>query len=106
MAGIYAPGAQLMLYFRNIVNNIGIPLIPAISHLEAAGLDIHWLRSTKQIFKFILNDRADVTVKNSWITRDQLKKLGLEDKIIELPTLMNLEPEKRIMNSWFTLSSI
>jgi O-antigen/teichoic acid export membrane protein len=34
-AGIYNPGAQLMLSFRNLVNAIGIPLIPAVSHLEA-----------------------------------------------------------------------
>ncbi len=34
-AGIYAPGAQLMLYIRNIINIIGVPLIPAISHLES-----------------------------------------------------------------------
>ncbi len=34
-AGIYAPGAQLMLYVRNIINIIGVPLIPAISHLES-----------------------------------------------------------------------
>lgn len=34
-AGIYNPGAQLMLYMRNIINNIGTPLIPAISHLQA-----------------------------------------------------------------------
>lgn len=33
-AGVYQPGAQLMLYFRNIVNNIGVPLIPIVSHLE------------------------------------------------------------------------
>ena len=34
-AGVYAPGAQLMLYIRNIINVIGVPLIPAISHLES-----------------------------------------------------------------------
>ncbi|NOY89390.1 MAG: oligosaccharide flippase family protein, partial [FCB group bacterium] len=33
-AGIYNPGAQLMLYLRNFVNAIGIPLTPAISHLD------------------------------------------------------------------------
>lgn len=36
-AGVYNPGAQLMLYLRNIVNSIGAPLIPAISHVEATG---------------------------------------------------------------------
>ncbi|UCD64060.1 MAG: flippase [Candidatus Zixiibacteriota bacterium] len=36
-AGVYNPGAQLMLYLRNIVNSIGIPLTPAISHVEAGG---------------------------------------------------------------------
>lgn len=35
-AGIYMPGSQLMLYFRNIINNVGIPLIPAVSHIETA----------------------------------------------------------------------
>ncbi|MCK4607496.1 MAG: oligosaccharide flippase family protein [candidate division Zixibacteria bacterium] len=34
-AGIYYPGAQLLLHFRNLVNSIGTPLIPAISHLDA-----------------------------------------------------------------------
>ncbi len=34
-AGIYAPGAQLMLYLRNIINIVGVPLIPAVSHLES-----------------------------------------------------------------------
>ncbi|KAA3631523.1 MAG: hypothetical protein DWP97_12815 [Calditrichaeota bacterium] len=34
-AGIYAPGAQLMLYLRNIINMVGVPLIPAISHLQS-----------------------------------------------------------------------
>lgn len=34
-AGIYAPGAQLILYIRNIINLIGTPLIPAVSHLES-----------------------------------------------------------------------
>ena len=36
-AGIYAPGAQLMLYLRHIINAIGIPLIPAVSQLESTG---------------------------------------------------------------------
>lgn len=36
-AGVYNPGTQLMLYLRNIVNSIGTPLIPAISHVEATG---------------------------------------------------------------------
>lgn len=33
-AGIYNPGTQLMLYLRNFVNAIGVPLTPAISHLD------------------------------------------------------------------------
>ncbi len=36
-AGVYNPGTQLMLYLRNIVNSIGTPLTPAVSHLDAAG---------------------------------------------------------------------
>ncbi|MEW6412247.1 MAG: flippase [Candidatus Zixiibacteriota bacterium] len=36
-AGVYNPGAQLMLYLRNIINSIGTPLMPAISHIEASG---------------------------------------------------------------------
>jgi O-antigen/teichoic acid export membrane protein len=36
-AGIYNPAAQLMLYLRNTVNAIGIPLTPAVSHVDAAG---------------------------------------------------------------------
>lgn len=38
-AGIYAPAAQLMLYMRHVVNAIGIPLTPAISHLDARDND-------------------------------------------------------------------
>jgi len=34
-AGVYAPGAQMMLYFRNIVNSIGSPLTTAVSHWES-----------------------------------------------------------------------
>jgi O-antigen/teichoic acid export membrane protein len=33
-AGIYAPGANVMLYLRMLVNTVGTPLIPAVSHLE------------------------------------------------------------------------
>jgi len=36
-AGVYAPGAQLMLYLRNAVNVVASPLTTAVSHLEAAG---------------------------------------------------------------------
>lgn len=36
-AGIYAPGAQLMLYLRNAVNVIASPLTVAVSQMEAAG---------------------------------------------------------------------
>ncbi len=42
-AGVYNPGAQLMLYLRNIINSIGTPLMPAISHIEASG-DIEKVR--------------------------------------------------------------
>lgn len=43
-AGVYNPAAQLMLYLRNIINSIGAPLIPAVSHVEAGG-DIDKVRS-------------------------------------------------------------
>ena len=36
-AGIFAPAAQLMLYMRIVVNTVGNPLTPAVSHLEAIG---------------------------------------------------------------------
>jgi O-antigen/teichoic acid export membrane protein len=36
-AGIYAPGAQLMLYLRNAVNVVASPLTAALSHLDAQG---------------------------------------------------------------------
>lgn len=36
-AGVYAPGAQLMLYLRNAVNVIASPLTAAVSHMEATG---------------------------------------------------------------------
>jgi O-antigen/teichoic acid export membrane protein len=34
-AGVYQPGAQLLLYVRNAVNAIAQPLTPMVSHLEA-----------------------------------------------------------------------
>jgi len=46
-AGIYNPGAQLMLSFRNLVNAIGIPLIPAVSHLEAE----HSVEQIREIYR-------------------------------------------------------
>ncbi len=33
--GVYAPGAQLMLYVRHLVNALGGPLTPLIAHVEA-----------------------------------------------------------------------
>lgn len=36
-AGIFAPGAQLMLYLRNAVNVIASPLTAAVSQMEAEG---------------------------------------------------------------------
>lgn len=35
LVGVYAPGAQVMLYFRHLVNAIAIPLLPALVHLES-----------------------------------------------------------------------
>lgn len=52
-AGIYAPGAQLMLYLRHIINAIGIPLTPAVSQLESttplAKIGDIYLKSVKYI---------------------------------------------------------
>lgn len=39
-----------------------------------SGLDIHWLRTNEQIWKFLINGRAEATVKNEWTTRHSLKK--------------------------------
>lgn len=64
----------------------------AENNLKSAGLKIHWMKSTKQIFQFIIKDRADATVGNDWITRDLLKKLNFQDKIVELPTPMTSKP--------------
>ncbi len=39
-AGVYYPGAQLLLYARNAINAIAQPLTPMVSHLEtSSGLD-------------------------------------------------------------------
>ncbi|MCH9030909.1 MAG: oligosaccharide flippase family protein, partial [candidate division Zixibacteria bacterium] len=35
--GVYAPAAQIIHHVRNIINAIGIPLTPAISHFESTG---------------------------------------------------------------------
>ncbi len=52
-AGIYAPGAQLMLYIRNLINIVGVPLVPAISHLESqesfVRIQIIYLKGLKYI---------------------------------------------------------
>ncbi|MCP4685419.1 MAG: oligosaccharide flippase family protein [bacterium] len=37
LAGVYAPGAQLLLHLRNAVNVVATPLTAAISQLEAEG---------------------------------------------------------------------
>ncbi|RKX26082.1 MAG: hypothetical protein DRP45_04480, partial [Candidatus Zixiibacteriota bacterium] len=37
LAGVYAPGGQLMLYLRSLVHAIATPLTSAISHCEATG---------------------------------------------------------------------
>ncbi len=34
-AGIYAPAGQIFYYIRNLINAIGTPLVPVISHLES-----------------------------------------------------------------------
>lgn len=52
-AGIYAPAAQLMLYMRHVVNGIGIPLTPAISHLEARGQDQGVVRTYLTGLKYV-----------------------------------------------------
>lgn len=52
-AGIYAPAAQLMLYMRHVVNAIGIPLTPAISHLEAKGRDEGVVRTYLTGLKYV-----------------------------------------------------
>lgn len=33
--GVYAPGAQLMLYVRHLINAVGVPLTPLIAHVDA-----------------------------------------------------------------------
>ncbi len=66
----------------------------AKANLESAGLNVHWLDSTEQIFQFIIKNRADANINNEWITRDQLKKRKLLGKIIELPTPMTAQPIK------------
>lgn len=35
LVGVYAPAAQILLYGRNIVNALAIPLMPALVHLES-----------------------------------------------------------------------
>jgi O-antigen/teichoic acid export membrane protein len=52
-AGIYAPAAQLMLYMRHVINAIGIPLAPAISHLEAKGRDYGVVRTYLAGLKYV-----------------------------------------------------
>lgn len=35
LVGVYAPAAQILLYGRNIINAMAIPLMPALVHLES-----------------------------------------------------------------------
>jgi len=37
LAGVYAPGGQLMLYLRSLIHAVATPLTPAFSHFEASG---------------------------------------------------------------------
>jgi O-antigen/teichoic acid export membrane protein len=50
-AGVYHPGAQLLLYLRNAVNAVAQPLTPAVSHLETTvgvgGVTYLYLRSLR-----------------------------------------------------------
>lgn len=64
----------------------------AKENLEKAGLNIHWLGKNEQLWKFLAGGRADATVKNEWTTRFSLKKLGYQEKIVELPHPMLAEP--------------
>ncbi len=56
------------------------------------GLSIHWLPTNEQIWKVLINGRADAAVKNEWTTRYILKTLGYHDQIVELSHPMNKEP--------------
>ncbi len=64
----------------------------AQQNLAQADLDVYWLTTNDQIWQYLLVGRADATVKNEWTTRYILKKLGYDDRIIELPHPMNREP--------------
>ncbi len=57
-----------------------------------SGLDMHWLNTNIQVWKYLMKGRADATVKNEWTTRHVLKKLGYQDKIVELPNNINEKP--------------
>lgn len=57
-----------------------------------SSLDIQWLPTNEQIWKFLIEGRADAAVKNEWTTRYVLKELGYQDQIVELPHAMTREP--------------
>ena len=52
-AGVYAPASQLFQYLRNLINAVGTPLVPAISHLETTEateqLGVIYLKGIKYI---------------------------------------------------------
>ncbi len=56
----------------------------AQQNLENQGLDIEWLPTGEQLWKFLLSGRADVTVRNEWTARHTIRQLGYENQIIEL----------------------
>jgi len=66
MVGVYAPGAQIMLYFRHLINGIAIPLLPAIVHLESTR-DMETVRTIYRKGIRIVAYIAGVMASGIWI---------------------------------------
>lgn len=65
-AAIYSPGAQLMRHLRGIINAIAIPLVPAVSHIEATSpLEVIrsvYLRAIKYVSFFSFSVAVGVVI--------------------------------------------
>ena len=53
-----------------------------------AGLDVTWVPGMDNVLKMLAVGRGDVFVQNSLVTHYNIKMLGLQDKIIEIPNIL------------------
>jgi len=64
-----------------------------VSEIWSRGWDnVNWVPRIDQVLKMIAYERAEIFVQTSAVARYKIKQLGLEGKVIEIPTvLLNLD---------------